>query len=64
MERAVVVVQEERFKMRQRVLLTEQPPDAVFVIRATIVKLDGLHVGKLGYQLFVDDEVLLAILSW
>ena len=63
-ERAAVVLQEERLKVRQRVLLAKQTPDAVFEVGIAIVKLDGLHFGKLINQGFVNDEILLAVLSW
>ena len=72
-ERMVVVLQEERFKVRKRVLFAEQTPDTVFVIRAVIVtlgfaawlvqELDSLHFGELLNQGFINDEILVAVLS-
>ena len=63
-ERAIVVLQKERLKMRQRVLFAEQAPDTVLEVGMAIVKLDSLHFVKLLNQGFIDDEVLVAVLSW
>ena len=62
-ERAVVVLQEERFKVRQCVLFAEQAPDVVLEVGAAVVKLDGLHFGELLNQGFINDEILVAVLS-
>ena len=63
-ERVLVMFQEERFKVRQRILLAEQAPDTVLEVWFAIAKLDGLHFGELFNQGIVNDEVLLAVLSW
>ena len=62
-KRSVVELQEERLKVSQRVLFAEQAPDTFSEVGITIVKLDDLHFGKLRNQGFIDDEVLLAVLS-
>ena len=49
--------------MRQRVLFSEQTPDAVSEVGTIVVKLNGFHLGKLFNQGFVDDKLLVAILS-
>ena len=63
MERAVVMLQEHWLKVRQRVLLAKQTPDAVAEVGMAVVKLNGLHLGKLLNQGFVDDKPLVAVLS-
>ena len=63
MERAVVVLQEERFKVSQRVLFAKQSPNVVIEVRIATVKLYGLHFGKLFYQDFINDKVLFTIFS-
>ena len=63
MERAVIVLQEERFKVSQRVLFAKQAPDAVFEIGITVDKLNGLHFGKLFNQGFINDKVLFSVFS-
>ena len=57
-ERAIVVLQKERLKMRQRVLFAEQAPDTVLEVGMAIVKLDSLHFAKLLNQGFIDDELI------
>ena len=61
MVRPAVMLQEERFKVRQRVLFTKQSPDAVFTVWTASVKLYLLQFCKLPYQCFVNDKMLLAI---
>ena len=60
----IVMFQEHRFKMRQRILFAKQAPDAVSAIRIAIVELNGLQFSKFFNQSFVDDEMLVAVLSW
>jgi len=63
MERAVVMLQEERLEMCQMILFSEKTPYAVFVFIGTMIKLHGLQCGKLLNQNFVYDKVLYAILA-
>ena len=63
MEASFVMFQEERFEVRQRVPLAEEPPYAVPAERAAGVELHGLHLGKFLYQGRVDREVLPAVLA-
>ena len=53
MERPIVVLQKERLEVCKRVLLSEQAPDAVFIIGSTIAELNRLQLGKLFYQALV-----------
>ena len=63
-ERVLVMFQEKRFKVRQRVLFAEQTPDTLLKVGIAGVKLDGLHFGELLNQGFINNEVLVAVLSW
>ena len=63
-ERLVVVLQEERFEVCQCVLLAEQAPYSVFVVRIAVVELYGFYFGKLLNQSLIDGEILLSVLSW
>ena len=62
-ERAIVVLQEDRFKVRQCVLFSEQAPDTLLEVWMAIVKLDNLHFSKLINQGFINDKDLVAVLS-
>ena len=62
-ERMGIVLQEERLKVSQGVLFTKQAPDAVLKVWMAVVELYGLHLGELGNQGFIDDEMLLAIFT-
>ena len=58
-----VVLQEERLEMRQRVLFSEESPHAFLTLSIAAIKLMRFHLRKFRNQLFVDDEVLFAILA-
>ena len=64
MECGVIMFKEHRLEMGYRIIIAKDSPDAASAFRSTVVKLMCLHLCKLSYQLFVDDEVLLAIHAW
>ena len=64
MEGAVIMLQEQRLEMCQRVFLTEDAPYANLIIYITAVKLMRFHLLELADQLFVNGEVLLPVSSW
>jgi hypothetical protein len=63
MMRHVVVLQEGRLVLRQRILLTKQAPYLILIVRRSIIELHLLQTGKLFDERIIDDEVLLAILE-
>ena len=62
-ERMVIMFQEERLKMSQRILFTKQSPNAVLIVGIIMVKLDALQFGKLINQSFVNNKLLIPIPS-
>ena len=60
----VIMFQEQWLKVRQRILLTEESPNAYLIIYITAVELMGFHFLELADKLFVDGEVLLAVGPW
>lgn len=63
-ERMVIMFQEERLKMSQRILFTKQSPDMVFAVtKVTAIKLNVLQFGKFINQSFVNDKLLIPIPS-
>lgn len=59
----VVMLSELRFKMCQCILFAKESYHFIFIEGTAAVKLMGFHLGKLSNKLFVDNEVLLAILT-
>ena len=61
---ACIVLEEERFEVRQRVILAKQSPDTVVYFRPAIVPLVGLYFCKLVYQRLVYYEMLPTVRPW
>ena len=63
-ERMVIMFQEERLKMSQRILFAKQSPDMVFAVtKVTAIKLDALQFGKLLNQSIINNKLLIPIPS-
>lgn len=56
-----IVREEERFVVRQVVVLPEKAPDAFAAFRCAMVPLVALYLGKLVYQGLVDDKMRTAV---
>ena len=59
-----IVLAEQRFKMCQMVIFSEQSPDAVIQFRSVSIPLMGLYVGKLFYEGLIDYEMLIPVCPW
>lgn len=64
MVRLAIVLQEELLEMSQRVLLSEQSPDTLFVVCVAVVELLGFQLCKFADEGFVDYEVLITVGTW
>ena len=62
-ERAIVMLQERRLEVRQRIMLAKEPPHAACIIGVVVVKLSGFQFCKLPNQSFINNEMLVAILA-
>ena len=59
-----IVLQEQRFKVSQMVILPEESPNAVGHFQSAIVPLVILHLCKFIYQRLVYHEMLPSVGSW
>ena len=63
MKTLFIMLQEERFKVGQRVPFAEQSPYTVFVEQITRLELCGFHFGKFLDQGLIYREVLFTVFS-
>ena len=59
-----IVLQEEWFKVCQRILFAKQAPDTVLGTWIAVIELSCFHLCKLFYQCLVDGKMLLAVFPW